>query len=151
MTQNNPCICYSNFSSYDGFIESEPCIPWEIDYASASIHGEALLVEKCEQMNTGSCAIRACVIEGFFVIKIFQAFFDTESNHESGYLHSDGFDPDLNCPSAGNVDSEVECCGNYPLRHPFKTKNGENKCCGSKIYNEALFQCCPDETLSIIC
>ena len=28
-----------------------------------------------------------------------------------------------------------QCCGDYPTRFPFMSKDGIHKCCGSKIFN----------------
>ena len=54
------------------------------------------MVEECSARNTGSCAIRACIIEGWFVVSIFQSFL-SGNQHSQVYLHSHGFDAQAQC------------------------------------------------------
>ena len=37
---------------------------------------------------------------------------------------------------------EVACCGVYPRRFPYKTKNGGRGCCGQKTFDVELLECC---------
>merc|ERR1712226_1630911 len=52
----------------------DECIPWEVDYNSAPQSFDDLTPE-CERRNEGmpggNCAVRACIVEGFFVASVF--------------------------------------------------------------------------------
>jgi hypothetical protein len=61
----------------DGVAEGEPCEPWTQDYQSANSLGrfDNSLQVACEAQNAGNnCAIRACVIEGNFILQVFATF-----------------------------------------------------------------------------
>lgn len=47
--------------------------------------------------------------------------------------------------------TEKKCCGDYPIRKPYKTLNGERKCCKGKTYNTFYFTCCSDGSLKNVC
>jgi hypothetical protein len=137
----------------DGEEESDECTPWEVSYLSASQYGESLLVSKCDELNPGNnCASRACKIEGYFVIAMFQAFFDPESNHSPALLHENGFDPKVECPTKTGVKSEYKCCGYYPYTiRPYKTYDGKRACCNGKTYDAEIYECCADGSRQISC
>jgi len=131
----------------------DDCVPWEVPYFAGSHFGEAMLVEKCDELNpTDQCASRACKVEGWFVISIFQAFFDPESGHSSALLHDNGFDTTTECPTKTGVKSDYECCGTYPFSiRPFKTMNGDRACCQGKTYDAQIYSCCDDGSRQISC
>jgi hypothetical protein len=137
----------------DGEEENQLCTPWEVDYLSASQYGESLLVSKCDELNPGdNCASRACKIEGYFVIAMFQAFFDPESNHSPALLHINGFDTSTECPTKHGEQSEYSCCGFYPYTiRPFKTYGGKRACCNGKTYDSEIYECCDDGSRQISC
>lgn len=142
------------------------CIPWKHPYITGvnvvqlQILQEAqrhfALEDQCIDNNPDdTCAQRACIIEGNFVLDVLQNFlinrkFDPTLNH----AHPFNFDPTQNCnvgdpltiqssnPLSQTV--EIECCGNYPNRKPFKNVNGNRMCCGGKIYNPFVHTCCED-------
>jgi len=97
------------------------------------------------------------MVEGYFVLNIFSAFFDLNFDREAylkdEYKHDNGFDPDVECTNIhfGGVDYEKKCCGEYPeTRSPYKDWKGRG-CCGTRTYNGFLNQCCADgETIKPI-
>lgn len=45
----------------------------------------------------------------------------------------------------------MECCGEYPYRHPYKPEEGLKGCCGSKTYSTRLLTCCAPNILRAVC
>ena len=37
---------------------------------------------------------------------------------------------------------EKMCCGEYPKRFPFLTRNGQRACCNKRTYDTSKFECC---------
>jgi len=142
----------------------EPCVPWDVVYNSVSGLGMVLtnpnnnnvedaLRHKCRKMNKNNwCAEKACIVENYFIIKTLHLFlkgveFDPDMKHSLGH-----FDPKSGCPiKAGNGDSEKECCGEYPVRFPYKTLGGERSCCVNKTYSTSRLHCCDDGAVRISC
>jgi len=168
--------------------EDYECIPWEEDYnAGVSLGGfysnsdpVELLVSACNNNNPGdNCKIRACIIEGFMIINIVDAFFQNIQVVED-HRHINGFDVNAECkvkkfpsttdtptttepPRNGNpgppttttvapttptpknlMSDDEECCGTYPIRHPYHPNNGLRGCCGNSSYDRMMMQCCND-------
>ena len=71
---------------------NETCVPWEVDYSIGHQGGIEGTIADCTSKNLGNtCAIRACIIEGWFIQNIFQAFFggsalDTSLKHTNGFV-----------------------------------------------------------------
>lgn len=123
---------------------NDSCVPWEVPYISGTGGGESSLVNTCEVVNSDDCAKHACMVEGFFVIQIFNLFVSGESVDDS-YKHSNGFDDRGGCPTLpGYGESEKACCGEYPDRFPFKLLNGDRGCCQGVAYDAIMLSCCPD-------
>ena len=83
----------------------DDCIPWEVEYnAGVSLGGfysdsdpTELLVNACNNNNMGdNCKIRACIIEGFMITNIVDAFFTNVRVNED-HRHVSGFDPTSSC------------------------------------------------------
>ena len=60
----------------------------------------------------------------------------------SEYAHANDFDYASQCAigtdfarSHSKENTPDQCCGDYPTRFPFMSKDGIHKCCGSKIFN----------------
>lgn len=130
------------------------CIPWEVDYNSAYAGGyhplglqPGHIEDECDRINTvGTCQNAVCRVEGyfmqgFFTEAIFNMGIDTTKNHNNGFNPED----EANCPTIvhnpGQYD--MECCGEYPKRFPYKDRDN-NKCCGNSTYNPTMFVCCSD-------
>lgn len=135
------------------------CIPWEEPYNSAfgsgiptglSMQG---LADECDTQNpANSCARWTCKVEGWFVQQYF--LYSTSGGViNAAYRHENGFDNSAEggCPISNGVESEKACCGNYPLRFPFKTYSGARDCCQTHTYNTNLFQCCSDGKVRMVC
>lgn len=58
------------------------------------------------------------------------------------------FDRKKECFTPLNQKYEVDqCCGSYPARYPYSSRQGVKDCCGSKIYSNEFSQCCPDNSI----
>jgi len=147
----------------DAEAENTECTPWDVDYQSASGLGlnaadadnaevEAALRKSCQRANrANNCAARACMVENYFVMKIFQHFlsgvtFDASLKHDLGLWH--GKD---DCPIKSGTKSDKECCGTYPLRFPYKHLNGDRQCCGEHTFNAVTMQCCAGNVIKLTC
>lgn len=147
---------------HDGYecamIESETetasCVPWSTDYVSGYSVGVDLLYDECRLRNLGDqCAINACTIEGNFVLSMFDSVVGNIGIDviNENYLHAEGFDPTENCLTQPSIWSERSCCGDYPLRRPYKTFNGERQCCGYNTFDATLYTCCEDDVIRLVC
>ena len=146
------------------------CIPWEVNYNSATALGISgnpssdhedvhhALRDACANANPfDKCARRSCIVENFFVMENFKLFL-TGYAFDPSLLHSLGkFDRVENCPkkigpSAG-IESGKGCCGEFPVRFPYKLKNkdGARGCCGQKTYSIEFMQCCPGDQVKMSC
>jgi hypothetical protein len=138
--------------------EQEQCTPWEVKYNSAFNNGlyHDLRMDQlsylCKKANTkNSCAAMACQIEGWFVQSFFTYFANGGRVDLNNLKHSNGFKHKNNC--FGNIKEleELDCCNNFPLRYPFRNKEGTKKCCRSVTYNVFTHQCCDDGTVRMDC
>lgn len=140
----------------DGTDENETCEPWTVDYTGTTTLGDSNqeVAIECEDKNTNNCAIRACVIENYFILNVFAEFingnvFDPSKKHEYG------FNAKEECVSVngGGGDGgdgndyvkEKACCGSYPKRYPFLHVNNHRACCGEKTYSTTTYQCCEED------
>lgn len=138
----------------DGLAEGEPCEPWTVEYESINSLGrfDNSLQVACEASNAGNnCAIRACVIEGNFILQVFATFlsgytFDITLHH-FGLEGNEPWNPDEHCLVTKGEVSEIDCCGYYPERFPYRINEGRRGCCGSFTYNTKKLQCCGDDEL----
>jgi len=132
------------------------CVPWDVVYNGATALGldpadplnnvlASAIRRSCDNSNrVDKCAQRACKVEGFFVMNLFRHFL-AGVIFDPSLKHTNGFNPKLDCPLSGNrIDSDKECCGDYPLRFPYKTLDGARQCCEGKTYNAQVLQCCED-------
>ena len=129
-------------------------IPWEADYAEVNFFiAEEAIVPTCQQANTGDdCKSNSCAVETRFVNKIYGLLNSGNFEFESQYSHATGFVPRDSCPIAPGIFTSKACCGEYPLRFPYKTNNGVRKCCGDKVYESEIWECCSNtNTIAISC
>lgn len=131
------------------------------------------------------CKTEVCIAEYWFLMEAWSMIFTLENdlNIASGQPElieqlmtantflEDGFDRDANCPANGNGnDSGKQCCGNWPRRHSFKSKDqfgNARSCCESseqardfnnnwytvgtgKVFDSTLLKCCSDGSLADI-
>ena len=131
---------------YEAATGESDCAPWEIVYTSG-LSGAQMdesgrvvgLVENCEALNDNQCQSHACMVEGVFVISLFEIL--ANQAYSSDYLEKNGFNYDESCVILdGNQTPERECCGDLPYRYPYKPI--DRQCCGSKTYNPAIKECC---------
>lgn len=53
------------------------------------------------------------------------------------------FDRKKQCFTPLNQKYEVDqCCGSYPARYPYSSRQGVKDCCGNKVYSNEFSQCC---------
>ena len=148
-----------NCIMHDALVEeNRECVPWELIYNSAWGGGIPTgmtmegIVEECNlQNNPNSCEARTCMVEGFFV----QSFFKYHLNGgqiDVSYQHVNGFDHQGQCLSEqSGIQSEKSCCGQYPIRWPYKTYGGDKDCCETRTYDTGLFSCCADGSVQVTC
>merc|ERR1739848_344116 len=130
------------------------CVPWDVIYQSASGLGLSAtepgndnflyaIRQGCDRANTHNrCAQRACKVEGYFVMNMFLDYLNSVV-FDPSLLHSLGnFHPRDDCPiDGGHSQSGKDCCGEYPIRFPYKHLDGERGCCGQRTYMTAVLQC----------
>lgn len=136
---------------------SGECVPWEISYNSAIGSGMIMdmdissIRQECDVQNpSNGCPNWVCKIEGYFVQQLVLHFTHGGLiNHN--FRHSNGFNPETDCPISTGIKSEKACCDEYPLRFPFKIYNGSRDCCFTHTFNTNLYQCCPDGKVKMTC
>ena len=144
----------------DGEFEGENCDePWSTNYQiiplTAWMFGgnpDGDMYADCQELNPDSeCAARTCAVESFFTLNLIGEGLSMKPFDES-LKHDTGFDVEKNCPrKIGSDNSPLECCGEYPPRFPYKTKDGQRGCCFDKTYDVELQECCQDYSLSLVC
>jgi len=133
------------------------CVPWEINYNSATGAGMIFSMDistirnECDVQNPDiGCPNWVCKIEGYFIQQLVLYFTHGGSiNHQ--HRHENGFQPSLDCPISTGVDSEKACCDEYPLRFPYKTYDGARDCCFTHTFNTEMYSCCDDGTVKMSC
>lgn len=111
-----------------------------------------LMEQDCTANNAGDqCAIYACIIEANFVVSAYFYTFAAEVNgvDDQNVYHINGFNAETQCVVKGPSGGDKACCGSYPTRFPYGTKNGLRKCCGNKTYDDSILQCCDAATSSV--
>jgi len=145
---------------YDDDLEVSTCTPWEVEYLSTFEtnlkNPGAITLEKlkdtCDDNNVDSCARAACKVEGWLVQSYF-AFAVTGGRFDIKYQEEGGFDRDTGCPiNPSSGSPERACCGNHPLRFPFRVGGDSDRdCCNGKTFSPSLYSCCPDGRARIDC
>jgi hypothetical protein len=147
--------------------EGENCVPWEVDYTEPTGLGwwsktgddegmKMALQKECAKKNKRGkdswCAQRSCMVEGYFSINLF-GLLTNGIKYEKDLLHSrNKFDPKSDCPVKTNPDqAEKMCCGDYPIRFPYKHLSGKRECCGQHTFNAEFLQCCPGDEVKLTC
>lgn len=119
-----------------------PCVPWEIPYNSATSAGIPTgmsmdnLISECDvQNNADTCASWTCRVEGWFLVQWLRYTLVDGGFINQPHRHANGFDWTVECPISEGIKSDKACCGDYPLRFPFKTYNGARDCCVAHTFN----------------
>lgn len=145
------------------------CIPWLVDYTEPmGLHWWAqtgddegmkeALVKDCFKKNRKTqqgvdpwCAQKSCIVEGYFSINLFKLL-TSGVKYSHDLLHKKGlFDPSIECIVNKGPKAERQCCGQYPIRFPFKYIPDKRECCGQNTYNSQFLQCCEDSSVSVSC
>ncbi|CAG5103024.1 Oidioi.mRNA.OKI2018_I69.chr1.g577.t1.cds [Oikopleura dioica] len=102
------------------------------------INGDRTLVCDAENDLCGSalCECDKMLIEGLRA---------TFTQYDSSlHIENSGFDSKGNCPAIGGPPAD-QCCGEYPYRQPYNSRNGQRSCCLDKTYDTSYLECCQDE------
>lgn len=134
------------------------CKPWEVKYQSAFNNGlyhdlrKDQLTYLCEKSNgKNTCSSIACQTEGWFVQSFFNYYATGGRVDLSNLKHSNGFKHKNNCFGNIKKTEELGCCNSYPLRYPFRNKDGTRKCCKYNTYNMFTHHCCEDGRVRMNC
>lgn len=148
----------------DNDSHDDGCVPWDVEYNSASGLGVSAtdpdnsnflyaIRRGCDRNNKhNACAHRSCKVEGYFVVNMFLDYlnavsFDPSLKHDLGIFH-----PKDDCPiDGGDRKSGKECCGEYPIRFPYKHLDGDRGCCGQRTFNALVLQCCANGKVKAVC
>lgn len=145
----------------------ENCVPWESEYTEPTGLGwwnkigdnleemQAALRRDCLRKNkrASNCAKRTCIVEGYFAINLFQLLTSGEKFNRN-LKHSRGrFDPLNEClvVNPSPVTGEKRCCGNYPIRFPYKYLENKRECCAGVTFNAEFLQCCDNGEIKVSC
>ena len=149
----NTCYqCITIDAAEEGDSTCEPAFQSYVIPTSKDIEDKGL-EHACGDANFGdNCAIRTCCCDTRLADGIINYFFDGLV-FDPAFSHDNGWDPSLNCPivhngSCRHGDCEIQCCGQYPNRFPFKTGDSIfRECCVDTVYNSMNKQCCNDGTI----
>lgn len=137
-------------------IDSE-CVPWAVPYNSAFGGGIMTrmdmdtIVRECEVQNPpGTCEAETCKVEGWFVQSYF-IYGTSGGTINASHEHRNGFDSRDACPISTGVKSDKKCCGDQPLRFPYKTYDDSRQCCQGHTFNANLYVCCGDGSVRMNC
>jgi len=136
----------------DAEVEGTTCVPWEVEYNSAVGGADVSIAEGCAASNAGNnCAMRACIVEGTFSANLLNLFLVQFKQPNQSFMARNGFDFATVCATKknGGGPSNKLCCGSYPERFPFKTLNGDRKCCGTRTYNSLTLKCCDSDSSTV--
>merc|ERR1712110_48892 len=145
------------------------CNPWKVDYKLVVLSQENKKID-CVSMNGGDqCKIDLCNIETHLVMDTSLLHTDI-LNEPEDYPQHKKYNPNhpefeeghYTCPERKcktqecNGGDEIQCCGEYHIRWPFKTLNGNKQCCdydngdyGLRTYN-ILTHKCDDGTIKLL-
>jgi len=130
---------------HDAITENDfDCVPWETDYQFQFANQD--VSASCFASNpANNCAARACIVEQSFIAGLMKILFSgTAINND--LKHGNGFDTAVECPikkcAGGSCESEKGCCGDYPVRAMYRTYGGDRQCCGAKVFDTDVMECC---------
>jgi len=133
--------------------------PWNADYTVivsfpelySSASPEEIAVNKCDVGGNVGCALRACIVEVSFAVSMFRDITVFQGTYDQTFHHAQGFNTAIECPKRAPQTGDVSCCGDYPNRAPYKTTTaaGDRSCCGSTVYDSAMY-CCTNDVIQII-
>jgi hypothetical protein len=128
------------------------CIPWEVNYNSGQSGGLENLPTTCANNNPGDdCKINSCIVEGRFVLNLFQQIVMNQAQLDQSMKTSNGFIQEQVCAfGTGETEGPVQCCGEYPQRFKFRTNAGAMACCGREVFPTAMMECCANGSAELI-
>ena len=94
-----------------------------------------------------SCAQMACECDVYFVNRVFEHLM----KFEPSISIMNGFNREDECVSGyGSFEEKDKCCGTYPDRFPFSSRDGNRGCCNTRTYDTSIMECCEDGQLRFI-
>merc|ERR1711937_52793 len=89
-------ICRTLHHGYEctAMDSAENCLPYETTYTGPVAISSLFtsLVEDCVALNPNNdCATRACMVEGHFIVSIFNLFMSGQPNYNAAHQHKSGF------------------------------------------------------------
>lgn len=137
-------------------METDGCDPLTVEYSwgGTPFMTETGQLATCTMGNpTNACASSTCAVEALFLYRLMELLkeyvvangaspnslldmVDPALTHERG-----SFDTSQCSKHTGNT-GEKSCCGDYPIRYPYRDQFGSRKCCGQKTYNSQSLDCC---------
>merc|ERR1712087_18557 len=139
------------------------CNPWDATYSTSMQRAQTGSFLSCES-NTTPCSYNLCKIEIALYANLVTEYVNGyDPNHATFNKQDPGFNETVwnyECSNnhGGEYNGDFQCCGEYHLRHPFKTEiNGVIKqCCdkdngdfGVETYNTVTQQCCDGTVASL--
>jgi len=128
----------------DGVTEGYGCDPKTDDY---NMVGNPFFQTDCSTPNPGDlCGESLCSCNVNFIQRLFAQNWKVPSVYDSQYLHSEGFEPSVECPNnnSGPGGKEVQCCGYWPDRFPYGIGDTRGCCDHHNLFNPIAEQCCSD-------
>merc|ERR1712226_896842 len=98
----------------------------------------------CLEVNNGNiCKTRLCACDTKFTINLIDQFFSgLELDMALKHTGPDSKFFKDHCPASNNlVIPQKECCGDYPMRFPYRADNGR-ACCSGKTFLTDVHFCC---------
>lgn len=147
----NDCLkCAKRDATEDGYICEPRTAVYKAELAWAT--NIQAIETNCARENPGDlCGAHVCTCELQLIDDLLDLVWESYV-YDPQYLHSTGWDFEANCPAAADI-GDIDCCGKYPRRSPFRL--GQKECCEGieKVYNPFKEQCCESgiEDLGEVC
>merc|ERR550534_830488 len=135
----------------------QECVPEETGYrhkgAYDKVTGEAYI--QCKD-PVGSCKRQICECDKAMATGLEPASSGEDGWNPAHHAFYGGFDSRTKClrsvKPGGSKDHKVQCCGTGGQRLPYKfnSDGSGHQCCGSKIYNADIQECCRNDFVSSI-
>lgn len=146
-------------------MQGETCDPWSADY-NIMVSGKVLVGDpekafrKCDKYED-DCRKNTCKVELHFIMSLVEAIHNEVDIQTFNHLNPD-FVYDDACPRPAyppnhevtrlkdfHTGDNFRCCGDFPRVRTYQYRNGDNQCCGSKVYDQTVKKCCDPATSSI--
>jgi hypothetical protein len=136
-------------------MDTDPtCVPWEVSFTAYTptmpASGSVAIKAFCDAQEVSDCAKQACHAEGHYTESVFNLFMDATMQGTTMqnplFIHGSAFDYDAECPIVPGPASDKSCCGELPMRFPFRTVSNTRGCCGGITFDATTMMCCDAST-----